>query len=148
LERWWNEVGNADHNGRQGTFPVEYAPKEASGLLFKFYARPAYSLIKGVQSFPYIESRVLEISGVTGGYRKLIKFLLGQEDFTIGRFTCLERTDKNNNNQQIIIFIPTEIHIDKTKIGSWVYLMNSEKVQLLRLPGLPEPILNKLVKVV
>ena len=74
--RFWEEVSRLDVN-RTGVFPIPYAGE--TGMMMRITRAASMSPIKGIQAFPFMPADELRLSGVPGGYKRMIKKVCGEE---------------------------------------------------------------------
>jgi hypothetical protein len=133
VRKWWAEVDSLSPYDT-GVIELFYDDNQPPGLYQRFTRTAVRSPIRGVQAFPFIIAAVLQISGVSGGSTKMVQKLLGNKDFVMEEFSCLELHNLPSvfNQGQLIAFVPTEIYGDTKMLGKWIYLTNAEISSLIQ----------------
>jgi hypothetical protein len=137
--KWW---GKKDKTFPvfTGSYPMEkWFPKPSAAEEFycgalnvRFTKCSAKSPLKGLQAFPYLPTRYVNITKVKGGIRKSIarECMKGLEidGFTVVEKTRLQMLDQSG---QVLIIVPTEVYgKNLAAMGRWIYFTKGELAQL------------------
>lgn len=127
-ERFWANVANIDVN-RTGSFPLP--GEEDSKMMVRITRAASKSPIKGIQAFPFLPADELRVSLVPGGYKRMIKKVLGEEMELDGmKILEVENCRNTYTRGTVIAFIPPERL--ETRWERWMYLTRDDAWALAR----------------
>ena len=140
-ERFWANVSSLEVN-RTGSFPLQ--GEESSKMMVRITRAASKSPIKGIQAFPFLPADELRISLVPGGYKRMIKKVLGEEMELDGmKILEIENCRNTYTRGTVIAFIPPERL--KARWERWMYVSLDDAWALSR-GEVPDAIQHKAEK--
>ena len=139
---WWDKYDKLDLS-TTCVRPIE-GDDVPPGLMERMTNTPARSPVKGVQAFPFVPTAYLNVSGVSGGYIKMIERVC-DKGFKLEEFTIIEKHNlpSTYHRGQIVIFVPTKVLDDTSKLGRFVHITKTE-ANLLLMGEVPPSVRYKL----
>lgn len=130
VRNWWSDYDKLDLR-TTCVYPVE-GEGVPPGLMARLTSTPARSPVKGVQAFPFVPSSYLNMSGISGGYIKMIERVCAK-GLVLEEFTVIEKHNlpSTYHRGQILIFVPTKVLEDTDKLGRYVHITKTEALLLL-----------------
>lgn len=127
---WWSEYDKLDLRSTC-VYPIE-GEDVPPGLMARLTNTPARSPVKGVQAFPFVPTSYLNLTGIAGGYMKMIERVCAK-GLTLEEFKVIEKHNlpSTYHRGQILIFVPVRVLEDTESLGRFVHVTKSEALMML-----------------